>query len=193
MPARRRLSPDDSDDALMVRAGAGDRTACQRLVERHLSRIVTFAYCTTGHRGDAEDIAQEVFLRVWATAPRWQPAGGRFVAWLHRVAMNACLDLIAKRRERLAADPPDIADPRPEPSLAVHGAQIAAHVGRALASLPESQRIAVTLCHYQGLRNIEAAEVMNISVEALESLLARGRRTLRAQLQPMAAALLGRD
>ena len=183
----------ESDDALMVRAGAGDRAACQRLVERHLRRIVTFAYCTLGNRSDAQDVAQEVFLRVWASAPRWKPDSGRFIGWLYRVALNLCRDHVGKKREALTGEPPEVADARPEPSLIVHAAQVNEQVGRALAALPEMQRVAVTLCHYQGLRNIEAAAVMDVSVAALESLLARGRRTLRAQLQPMAAALLGRE
>src|SRR4030095_134668 len=106
---------------------------------------------------------------------------------------NLCLDHLAKKRETITADLPEVADVRMEPSRAVHAAQVTAHVSRALAALPEMQRVAVALCHYQGLRNIEAAGVMDVSVEALESLLARGRRTLRTQLRPMADALLGRE
>jgi RNA polymerase sigma-70 factor (ECF subfamily) len=88
---------------------------------------------------------------------------------------------------------PDVVDPSPDASAMMHSGQVARHVGAALAALPTSQRIAVTLCHYQGLRNIEAAEVMEVSVEALESLLARGRRAMRAQLLPVAPALLEKD
>ncbi len=68
---------DDSDEALMLRAGTGDRAACELLVERHLGRIVTFAHRTLGNRGDAEDAAQDVFLRVWSAAPRWRRGSGR--------------------------------------------------------------------------------------------------------------------
>ena len=174
----------------MLRAGAGDRAACERLVERHLGRVVGFAQRVLGNRSEAEDAAQDVFLRVWAAAPRWRHGTARFGTWLHRVAMNACLDRIAKKREVTGDDVPDVADPRPEPSGAVQAAQLARHVNAALARLPETQRIAVTLCHYQGLRNTEAAEIMSVSVEALESLLARGRRALRARLRAIAPALL---
>ena len=184
---------DDTDEALMVRAGTGDRAACQLLVERHIARMLAFAHRTVGNRSDAEDAVQDVFLRVWATAPRWKTGSARFTTWLYRVAMNVCLDRIAKKRETTADDLPEIADPRPEPSAAVHDAQVAHHVSAALTALPETQRIAVTLCHYQGLRNIEAAEVMGVSVEALESLLARGRRTLRARLRVLLPDLLGED
>jgi len=181
---------DDSDEALMLRAGTGDRAACQLLVERHLARIVTFAHRTLGNRSDAEDAAQDVFLRVWSAAPRWKRGAARFSTWLYRVAMNVCLDRLAKKHETTAEDLAELADPRPEPSLALHGSEVASHVSAALATLPETQRIAVTLCHYQGLRNTEAAEIMSVSVEALESLLARGRRALRARLRAIAPALL---
>ena len=176
----------------MLRAGTGDRAACQRLVERHLGRVVTFAHRTLGNRSDAEDAAQDVFLRVWAAAPRWKPGPARFTTWLYRVAMNVCLDRIAKKREateRRAAR----GRRRPRPSRAPRCAarRSARHVGAALAALPETQRIAVTLCHYQGLRNVEAAEVMGVSVEALESLLARGRRAMRAPPAPRRAGAVG--
>jgi len=181
---------DDSDEALMLRAGAGDRAACQLLVERHLRRVVAFAHRTLGNRSDAEDTAQDVFLRVWSAAPRWRRGSARFSTWLYRVAKNACLDRMAKKREIISEELPELADPRPEPSADIHTAEVARHVTAALARLPETQRMAVILCHYQGLRNIEAAEVLGVSVEALESLLARGRRALRAQLRSIAPALL---
>src|SRR5262245_33065435 len=155
----------------MLRAGAGDRAACARLVERHLVRMVAFAQRVLGSRADAEDITQEVFLRVWAAAPRWRRGQARFATWLHRVAMNACLDRLAKKREVTGEPLPDFADTRPDPGAAVEAAEVANRVNAAIARLPESQRIAVTLCHYQGFRNIEAAEIMAVSIEALESLL----------------------
>jgi len=183
----------DSDEALMLRAGTGDRAACELLVQRHLGRIVAFAHRTLGNGSDAEDAAQDVFLRVWSAAPRWKRGSARFSTWLYRVAMNVCLDRIAKKHEGTADDLPELADPRPEPSVALHASDVARHVSAALAALPATQRMAVTLCHYQGLRNTEAADIMSVSVEALESLLARGRRAMRAYLRPIAAALLGED
>ncbi len=105
--------------------------------------------------------------------------------------MNVCLDRLAKKREVPVPDPPEMADLGSEPTAAVHEAQLARHVSAALAMLPDAQRIAITLCHYQGWRNVEAADVMGLSVEALESLLARGRRAMRERLRPVAPALLG--
>jgi RNA polymerase sigma-70 factor (ECF subfamily) len=180
----------DSDELLMRRVAAGDRAACQALVERHLGRVVTLAFHMLGNRADAEDAAQEVFLRVWTAAASWR-GEARFTTWLHRVAANVCLNRLAKTREVLAAALPEPADPRPDPSVLVQDADLRAHVRAALATLPPAQRLAVTLCHCEGLRNIEAAAIMEMSVEALESLLARGRRAMRAQLRPVAAALIG--
>ena len=181
---------EDSDEALMVRVGAGDRDACRALVERHLARLVAFATRVLGNRAEAEDVAQDVFLRVWSSAHRWRPGPARLTTWLHRVALNLCLDRLARRRHASLDAVPDPPDPRPTAEAALHERAIGERVNQELASLPDQQRIAITLCHYQGLGNRLAAEVMGISVAALESLLARGRRTLRARLAPVAPHLL---
>src|SRR5262249_23312401 len=120
----------------MLRAGAGDRRACEQLVERHLGRVVALAQRILGSRSEAEDTAQDVFLRVWAAAPRWRHGAARFSTWLHRVAMNACLDRLAKKREVAGDELPDLADARPGPSAAVAAAELARHVNDALARLP---------------------------------------------------------
>jgi RNA polymerase sigma-70 factor (ECF subfamily) len=176
----------------MLRAGDGDRLACQVLVKRHLGRVLSFAERTLGSRSDAEDAAQDVFLRVWSAAPRWMKEKARFTTWLYRVTMNVCLDRIAKRREANLPELPEVADDRAGPSAALQAADVARHVAAAMVTLPETQRIALTLCHHQGMRNIEAAEVMGVSIEALESLLARARRAMRERLRPIAPALLGK-
>jgi RNA polymerase sigma-70 factor (ECF subfamily) len=186
---------DVSDETLMLRAGRGDGTACQLLVERHLGAIVTFAHRTLGDRSEADDAAQEVFLRVWSASARWRRQSARFRTWLYRVALNVCLDRLAKARRTPSGEPAEhavlVADRTLEPFAATHAAEVGRHVSVALAELPDAQRIAVTLCYYQGLRNVEAADVMGVSVEALESLLARGRRALRERLRAIAPALMG--
>ena len=180
-----------SDDTLVARVGAGDALACRELAERHLGRIVSFAYRMLGNHADAEDVAQEVFVRLWTHAARWHPGGARLTTWLHRVALNLCHDRWARVRERPMEAAANLPDPRPSPAMMLHERDIARHVSAALEGLPERQRAAIALCHYQGLGNIEAAGVMEISVEALESLLARGRRGLRARLAAIAPHLLG--
>lgn len=182
---------EEHEDALIRRAGAGDREAFRQLVERHLARIVAFAGRTLGDRTGAEDVAQETFLRLWLHAGRWRPTGARLTTWLHRVALNLCLDRLARRREAPLDDVPDPPDPGPSPAAQLQRRDAGERVRAVLAGLPDPQRVAVTLCHFQGLRNVEAAEVMGVSVDALESLLARGRRTLRERLRAVAPDLLG--
>ena len=167
----------------MCRVGQGDREACRALVERHLGRIVAFAARTLGNRADAEDVAQDTFVRAWRNARRWQPGRARLTTWLHRIALNLCLDRLARRRDAPLDGIPEPVDPAPSAVALLERRTLGERVSRELAALPPQQRVAITLCHYQGLGNIEAAEVLGVSVEALESLLARGRRTLRARLR----------
>lgn len=184
----------ESDDVLMVRVGRGDQTACRDLVERYLGRIVAFAGRVLDDRPGAEDVAQDVFLRVWQHASRWRPQGtARLTTWLHRIALNLCLDRLAHRRDTPFDDIAEPPDPRPSTERLLHEQELGLHVTRALQNLPDAQRIAISLCYYQGLRNKEAAEMMEISVEALESLLVRGRRTLRERLAHLAPSLRGDD
>jgi len=183
--------PEASDEALMVQVGAGSHDACRELVERHLARIVAFAARSLGDRAEAEDVAQEVFERLWTHAGRWQAGRARLTTWIHRVALNLCLDRLSRKRERPLDDTQEPPDSSPPITAVLEQEDIGRYVNEELMTLPERQRIAVTLCHYQGLRNIEAAEVMGISVEALESLLARGRRALKSRLRQLAPDLLG--
>lgn len=180
-----------SDQELMLQVGTGDREACSVLVERHLDRILAFAERTLGNRGEAEEIAQEVFTRVWTHADRWEPRGAKVTTWLFRVAMNLCLNRIARRREAPLETVPEPVAQAPQPSEMLENAELGVCVNAALQGLPENQRIAITLCHYQGWKNAEAAEMMDLSIEAVESLLSRGRRGLKQRLAAVAPALLG--
>jgi RNA polymerase sigma-70 factor, ECF subfamily len=181
---------DGSDDELMRRAGRGDRAAYTRLVERHLPRAVALATRIAGSRGDAEEIVQEAFLRTWLKAPEWRdesaPGGARFTTWLTRVVVNLCID----RRRKPVMSSLDLAAelPSSDPGgfeLVAQG-ETRARVLTALSELPERQRAALTLCHWDGMSNTEASDVLGISVGALESLLVRARRTLRESLADLA-------
>jgi len=182
---------NEPDETLMQRVGTGDHAACRELVERHLGRIVAFAGRVLGDRTMAEDVAQEVFLRLWSQAQRWRPSGARLTTWLHRIALNLCLDWLARRRETPLDEIDEPVDQKPHATVLLQEQNLSHQVGKALDELLDSQRIAITLCYYQGLRNSEAAQMMEISVEALESLLARGRRTLKSRLRAVAPDLLG--
>lgn len=176
----------------MARAGQGDRRAASILVERHTDKIYAVCFRTLRSRAAAEDAAQETFLRLWKHASKWRPKGAKFETWLYRVAMNICLDQLRKRkREAPEESAPEQADDAPRQDEEVFAAERRVMVGDALASLPDRQRAAITLCHYQELSNIEAAQIMEISVDALESLLARGRLSMRERLTPMREQLTG--
>jgi RNA polymerase sigma-70 factor (ECF subfamily) len=174
----------------MLRVGRGDGAACGELVERHLPRMVAFARRITGNQADAEDVAQEVFLRLWSKAGAWRPEA-KLTTWLHQVALNLCRDRLRRAAPTPLDQAPEPVDPAPSAAAAVQRAQSARRVEAALAGLPARQRAALALCHYQGLSNLEAAEVLGVGVEALESLLARARRTLRRGLAAEAPDLLG--
>jgi len=176
----------DPDEALVERIGRGDGAAVQALVARKLPRMLALARRMLGDPIEAEDVAQDVFMRVWKQAPSWRPGAARFDTWMHRVALNLCYDRLRRRREDPVAEPPDRPDPDAQPDRNLQAAEVGARVDAALQTLPERQREAIVLCHYQELSNIEAAQLMKVSVEALESLLARGRRSLRNGLSDLA-------
>jgi len=110
---------------------------------------------------------------------------------MHRVALNLCYDRLRKKREVTGEDLPEPVDENAGPAKALQQKELGARIDEALQSLPERQRAAVILCHHQGYSNIEAAGMMDISVEAIESLLARGRRKLKDLLRGEMDDLLG--
>ncbi len=172
----------DPDDQLLSRIAQGDPAAVRALMARKLTRINGLAQRMLRDASEAEDVTQEVFLRAWRQAPKWVPGAARFDTWLHRVALNLCYDRLRRRREIPTETPPEQTDEGPAPDRGLEAEDVGVRVAAALARLPDRQREAVVLCHYQELGNIEAAGLMGVSVEALESLLSRGRRALRSAL-----------
>jgi len=176
---------DDPDEELLERVGAGDPAAIRALVARKVPRLLALAQRMLGEASEAEDVAQEAMTRAWKQAPSWRPGKAKFDTWLHRVALNLCYDRLRRRREVSTAEPTGQIGPGPAPDRGLLAAETGARVRRAMAALPDRQREAVSLCHYQEMTNIEAAALMGISVDALESLLSRGRRGLRLALSDM--------
>jgi RNA polymerase sigma factor (sigma-70 family) len=177
----------DPEVELIRRVGAGESRAAEQFVHRHAERLLRLSRRMLNDAAEAEDVAQEVFLRVWKEAPRWKPGGAKFQTWMHRVALNLCYDRLRRRRENPDAEAGlNVADPAPSAGDAWLERQRAARVRAALAALPDRQRAAIALCHFEEASNIEAAAALGISVDALESLLARGRRALRVSLQDIA-------
>lgn len=174
-----------SDDALLVLYANGDPDAARALAARLVPRILGYATRLLGDRTEAEDIAQEVMLRLWRMAPDWRPGEAQVSTWVYRVTANLCTDRLraAKRKQAQALD--DVAEPQDGAASVVAqmiDADRQAALERALADLPERQREAVILRHIEGLANPQIAEVMQIGVEAVESLVARGKRALTTAL-----------
>ena len=177
------MNSDDPDGDLVRRVGEGDPQAVEALVARKLPRMTALAQRLLGDRAEAEDVVQELFLRVWKSAAAWRPGAARFDTWMHRVAYNLCTDRLRKRREVALPEIWDAPDPQPLVDAEISARQQSDAVGRALADLAPRQREAIVLTYYQELPNREAAALMGIGVDALESLLARGRRALKARLE----------
>lgn len=174
----------EDDDALLHAFAGGDAGAASVLTARLAPRCFALALRMLGDRAEAEDIAQEAMVRLWRMAPNWQTGQAKVSTWLYRVTMNLCLD--AKRRKRGGmARLDDVPDP-PDPGLSaperMQDRTRADALQSALMHLPERQRQAVILRHIEELSNPEIAGIMDISTEAVESLTARGKRSLAALL-----------
>ena len=172
----------------MSRVQHRDRDAFAVLVTRHLDGIHAFNYRMTRNADDAADLAQETFLRVWNSAATWRPnrpGGGtiKFTTWLHRIARNLCIDAHRRHRETHEADADLVAEDGTAPENASTTSRLRRALDQAIKDLPERQRTALVLCHRDGMTNRDAAAVLAVSVDALESLLARARRTLRLRLR----------
>jgi len=173
----------DPDAELVARAGRGDRGAAQALMTRHLPKMMMLARRMLSDQAEAEDAVQDAFTRLWTHAAKWQPGKAKFATWLYRVTLNQCYDRLRRKQTAPIDDALDVPDPAIGPQKALERVELSAAIEEALSDLPERQRAAIVLCHYQECGNIEAAEILGISVEALESLLARGRRTLKTRLK----------
>ncbi len=176
----------EDDSLLMQKSAAGDTRAFARLVARHLAATVRMASRILGNTAEAEDVAQEAFLRVWKHAPAWETperAGAQFTTWLYRIVLNLCID--HKRRQGFTPleDLPEPADARDNAETALLRRQQSQRVRQAVDALPERQREAFVLCFYEERSNKDAADILCVSVKALESLLVRARRNLHAALE----------
>ena len=175
-------SHNDPDAELLAGVGRGEEAAFRVLIARKLPRIHALCLRLLGSSGEADDVAQDAFLRAWRQARDWRPGQARFDTWLHRVVLNLCYDRLRQRREVPVAEPPEQADPALPADRGLEREETVRRVQAALAQLPPRQRDAIMLHTYQELSNIETAQVLGMSVEGLESLLARARRSLRSLL-----------
>lgn len=184
------ISPE-TEARFMQRIAAGDREAFSTVVEMYMADVFRLSYSILRDQAMAEDMAQETFSRLWTKAAQWNPSG-RIKSWLLRIAHNLCIDEIRGRKDYHPDDVSEMAIPDSAPSaLELYAKRQSGDiVSGALLSLPERQRTALTLVYYQEHSNIEAAAIMGITVDALESLVARGRQNMKELLKAAKPYLL---
>ena len=186
----------DPDIRLMLRVRADDRTAFAELVERYQHRLVGIMGHLVGGSAEAEDLAQEVFLRVYRTRHKYTPKA-KFSTWLFTIANNLALNAIRDKRRRatlslevqdsgfqgLRPGAPPASDKSAPPTQHLQQEELAAVVRRALDDLNERQRLAVVLNKFEDMNYADIAEVMGLTSKAVKSLLSRARAKLREALQ----------
>ncbi|MEE4235610.1 MAG: sigma-70 family RNA polymerase sigma factor [Anderseniella sp.] len=172
-----------ADAVLLARASEGDEQAFAGLVDRHYGFVFRVAARVLSEAADAEDVTQEAFVRLWRD-PGAIDNPAALKGWLARMARNLAIDRIRRAKPSTADGLDEVPDGATAPDGPMRHAQAAGMVAAALAQLPERQRTALQLTYFEGFGNQQTAEVMQVSVEAVESLLSRARRTLREILSP---------
>jgi RNA polymerase sigma-70 factor (ECF subfamily) len=181
---------DVTDEALLVLFANGEPAAARALTLRLTPRAFGHAVRLLGNRAEAEDVAQEALLRLWRIAPEWRQGEAKVTTWLYRVVANLCTDRLRRSGRGLALEA--VPEPEDEARGPLDAMQARARIDAlqdALNHLPDRQRQAVILRHIEGMANPEIAEIMEISVDAVESLTARGKRALSAALAGRRAEL----
>lgn len=159
----------------------GEKPAAEALVRAISPKLFRTAYRIMQNAHDAEEITQETLIRILTISKTWKAGQARIETWAYRVATNLCFDkLRAKSRFEQGSDElEDFMDNSPTAEAELVNREIANHIDRALATLPHRQRAAIVLTYYEGLNAKLAGEALGVSVEAIESLLARAKRTLK--------------
>ena len=172
-----------TNHALLAAFAQGDRGAAQQLMEQLMPKIHAHAYYRLGNIADAEDVTQEAFLKLWKIAPSWKQDKAQVSTWLYRVVSNLCKDRYRRATlEGMLSEGEPTNEPQ-SPSSKIEDELRQKALYTAMSILPESQRLAVQLRHIDELTNPQIAEIMELSVEAVESLTARGKRKLTKILQ----------
>ena len=171
------------DNALLLAYANGTPQAAQILTERLMPRIFIQAFHRIRNKADAEDIAQEALLRLWRIAPDWQQDNAKVSTWLYQVVTNLCIDRLRHKNHEHLGSIPEPTDTRPNATDVIQDQSRANALYHALAKLPDHQREAVAMRHLEGLSNPEIADNLQLSTEAVESLIARGKQKLSKILQ----------
>ena len=172
------------DGQLMAAVARGDADAFRVIVERHSGALYRLAYRFTARASEAEDIVQDVLVKVWSNPSAWKPGQtGNLGGWLRRVTTNRCLDGLRRRAYVSDAAVPEQVDPAMSAESRLNTRRLAKHAADAIAALPDRQRAAIILTYYEELSNAAAAETLGMSIDGFESLLVRARRGLRQTVE----------
>jgi RNA polymerase sigma-70 factor (ECF subfamily) len=177
--------PTDLDYALLRRLARGEEAALTELVRRYQHRLYHIAYRLLRDPLEAEDAVQEVFLKVYENAHRFEPKAS-VAAWLHRITANHCLNLLRRRHPQASLDQEEVSvppDPGPSPLELVQEQDLSRRLEELLNTLPENQRRALVLKRFAGLSYQEIGEELGLSSQAVDGLLKRARQTLKQALQ----------
>lgn len=182
-------SQDDAENqrdvALMVQIAQGDESAMRELIERHQLKVVGTITRMLSSENEAEDLAQQVFIRIWKSAGRYQPRA-KFTTWMFTIVRNLVFNESRRRRHRDVQDEltPELRDPKAKsPDVEALDSEKMEAIEAAIAALPESQRLAVVLRRYEDIPYEEMAVILKQSVPGVKSLLFRARTTLRESLK----------
>ena len=178
------ISQNQRDAELLARFSKGDRAAALALTSRLAPVVFAQAFRMLGDRAEAEDVTQESLLRLWKAAPGWDATRAKITTWLYRVTSNLCIDRLRKSNRNSGDEVPEVADETPGIDRKLQATARAQALQHALQTLPDRQRQAMILRHIEDLSNPEISDIMEISVEAVESLVSRGKRALASTLAP---------
>lgn len=179
----------ESDADLLAASARQDSSAFRQIINRHYAPVYRVVWRLTHGHADSEDIAQEAFLKLWNNPGQLREAGA-LKGWLMRVASNLAMDRFRSRPLQEIEAAMEVADGRAGVEERHMQVWARSRIDRAVAQLPERQRLALTLVHFEHMSNAAAAEVMELTVDALESLVARARRALKNELAADKESLL---
>jgi RNA polymerase sigma-70 factor (ECF subfamily) len=178
-----RMAGNESDESLMTLVACGDQRAFRILMGRHMGLAIRLAQRLLGDAAEADDIGQETFLRVWKRAGSFDPELARFTTWLYRIVLNLSFDRRRKPPSLPIDEAAEIRSDDPEPLTVMIENEDRRGVAAAVAALPQRQRVAIALFHMEGLSVREAAQSMNVTEKALESLLVRARSAIKKHVE----------
>ncbi|MGB1906883.1 MAG: RNA polymerase sigma factor [Spongiibacter sp.] len=176
-----------SDAELLERVASGDGRAFGQLAERHSARVLSTAYSVVQSRADAEDICQEVFVRLWKQAPNWQDEA-QLSTWLYRVAMNLALNHRQRVQQRMVTGSDEVMRRIGDAPAAPPPIESDPQLLQALGKLPENQRVAMSFRYFQDLSIKQIAQIMDSTPKAVESALGRAKLAMKKMLGEQYAA-----